>query len=396
VAPVRLFTSHGGNRHINASNDCQLVAIFGAGRNGSTLLGRLLDGSAELWAHPPEVNYLSMWDDLAHRGRPAADTLYNATTRQLKHLGASIPTRALLSEYAGQWSEIEDTYVARLSEPVERKLDPADLLNEQTEWTVAHFLPAFLEATRRAYDTTAAPRRAMLFKTIETPYVEDYLQVFGGLRAIHIVRDPLGNFASAKRTWSLHKNFTFYHGGHDQLRTFLDARWLPHARTMAKLTAEDPEHHRIVRYEDVASDPVREVREICAWLEIEPPEHPSRLTVLGGREFAQMPSNPSQPGIAPPSHVVANMEDEYSYTQLMTARERDLIAFATGPLGERVGYPPRQLPGPFSRFRLWLRWLPVDSSERLHVRSRLRFLSALLRRRLYITRVLLRGRARAL
>ena len=35
-----------------------LVGIFGAGRNGSTLLMRLLDGSSGLWIYPIELNYL--------------------------------------------------------------------------------------------------------------------------------------------------------------------------------------------------------------------------------------------------------------------------------------------------------------------------------------------------
>lgn len=380
---------------MDPSAECRLVAVFGAGRNGSTLLGRLLDGSTGLWAHPPEVNYLSVWDDLARTGRPTPETLYNATTRRLTRLDAPLPARALLDEYAGHWREIEETYVARLSEPIAQRLDPAGPLSEQAKWTVEAFLPAFLEATRRAYDPRDEPRRAILFKTIETPYVEDYLRVFPGLRCLHIVREPVGNFTSAKRTWSFHKSYSFYHGGHDQLDTFLDARWLPHARLMVRLAAEDPVHHRIVRYENIVADPAREVGEICAWLGIDPPEHPDRLTVLGGREFAQMPSNPSQPGIEPPARVVANMEEEFSYTAVVTERERDLVDFATAPLARRLGYASVAPSGLRARLRLGLRWLPVDESERLHVGSKLRFANALLRRRVYIARVLTRRRTTA-
>jgi hypothetical protein len=211
-----------------------------------------------------------------------------------------------------------------------------------------------------------------------------------------MVRDPVGNFASAKRTWSIHKDFAFYQFGHDQLETFLDARWLPHARLLLSLAAEQPEAHRILRYEDLKRDPAGELAAICAWLGIDPPAHPDELTVLGGRPFRRMPSNPSQPGIEPPKRVVADMETAYAYTDVLTGRERELIAHVTAPLARALGYgtdagaqpPGRRLLPP--ALRLWLRWLPVDASERLNSRSRLRFAVEIARRRLYLTRLLAR------
>lgn len=365
----------------------RLVAIFGAGRNGSTLLGRLLDGSPGLWVHPAETNYLCVWDDLARFGQVRGDTQHNARTRPLEALDRELPTELLLPEYAGHRDELAD-HASRLREPVAAALDPLDALRERSSYGVASFLPALLERVREAYGPPGGSGAPLLaFKTIETPYVADYLRVFPGLRCLHIVREPSANYASAKRTWMYHKRNSFYHGAHDHLRTFLDARWVPHARAVLELVGREPETHAIVRYEELSREPVRVLGEICAWLGVEPPPEPEELTVLGGRRLAALPPNPSQRGIEPPGRVVADMAAQFGYRDVLAPRERALIARRTTELAVRLGY--ARPPAPPGAFRLWLAWLPPDESERLHVHSRARWLLELARRRLYVTRSLL-------
>lgn len=395
MARGRSCTSSSAATETATPPDNGLVAVFGAGRNGSTLLGRLLDGSPCLWAHAPEVNYLCAWDDLAGDGELSIPVRQNTTTRALTRLGSHLPADVLVGEYRGHWDEIEELYISNLVEPFERQRDPAAELLRRPEWDSAAFLPAFLEETRLAYALDPAPPRVTLFKTIETPYIDDYLRVFPGLRCLHIARDPVGNFGSAKRTWSVHKDFSFYQFGHDQLETFLDARWLPHARSMLRLVAEQPEFHRIVRYEDLKADPAGCLGAICGWLGVQPPADPDQLTVLGGRAFRRMPSNPSQPGIEPPSRVVADMAGEFGYTDVLSARERALIGHATAPLAEQLGYAAADATGRLPGLRLWLRWLPIDDSERLNMRSRLRFTVEILGRRAYLARLLARRRPAA-
>lgn len=367
-----------------------LVAIFGAGRNGSTLLVRLLDGSSGLWLHPVETNYLCVFDDLVRLGRSSAETVQNATTRALAALGGELAAERLVTEYAHHWEEIEDTYVRRLEQPLERRADPADALRTRQTYDVRSFLPAFLETTRLAYDWRPEEPAALVFKTIETPYVDDYLQVFPDLRCLHILRDPVPNYASLKRTRAHFKRYPFYQGG-DELRTFLEARWLPHARAIARLAEAKQGRHLVVRYEDLRTEPIRLIGQICAWLGVSPPDDPEQLTVLGGRRMTTMPANPSQPGVDPPSRVVADMEQRFDYAQVVTARERELIARCTGGLAERIGYASSHGGGRLAAFRLWLRWLPPDRSERLNPGSWLRWGWALARRRAYVTRKLLAG-----
>jgi hypothetical protein len=363
-----------------------LVAIFGAGRNGSTMLGRLLDGSPELWCHPTEVNYLCAYDDLARTGTVSFETVQNSTDRELVALDRNLPADTLVAEYARDWQDIDQNYVPRLEEPPAPRFDPADVLLERERYDVGAFLPAFLEATRLAYD--AAPERRLLaFKTIEVPYIDDYRRVFPDLRCLHIVRDPITNWASEKRTWMYRKTRPFYFA-RDYLRRFLEYRWLPHARAVVRLTNADPEHHLVVRYEELCAAPSETIARVCAWLGVEVPADPEQLTTLGGRRFARMPENPSEPGVSAPERVVSNMAETFDYRDVVTDRERALFARVTGPLAEELGYTTSDARRR-GALRLWFAWLPVDKAERMHVSSRSRWLVELVRRRIYIAKKLI-------
>jgi hypothetical protein len=62
-----------------------LVGIFGAGRNGSSLLMRLLDGSPGLWIYPIELNYLRSF---------APRSLKSAVKRTLASCVSHLPGQA--------------------------------------------------------------------------------------------------------------------------------------------------------------------------------------------------------------------------------------------------------------------------------------------------------------
>src|SRR6266571_9110541 len=187
-----------------------LVGIFGAGRNGTTLLVRLLDGGPDLWMHPVETNYLEIWDDLAQLGKPTWASMQNATTKRLRALDRALPTETLISEFRHSWRWIDEETLPRLGETLGPQSDPASELLQRERYFASEFLPAFIESTRRAYGGADHPARALGFKTLETPYVADYVRVFPQLRAIHLIRDPVTNYASLKRTNALKKNLSFY------------------------------------------------------------------------------------------------------------------------------------------------------------------------------------------
>ena len=360
----------------------KLVAIVGTGRNGSTLLGRLLDGSPDLWMHPLDLCYLSAWDDLARTGHVSAATFQNRTTRRLRALDGALPATRLLEIYAPQWAEIERDYVNHLVEQIPLG-DPATALEERERWSAPEFLPAFLDATRMSFGDSGE-ERLLAFKTIETPYVDDYARAFPQMRFVHIIRDPVTTYASLKRTRMQQKHLPFYADG-DHLRTFLEARWLPHAAAIARGVEQEPARHLLVRYEDLTADARGTIGMVCEWLGIAMPREPDRQTALGGRHLTELVSNSSAPGVPTPEHVVADMSGRFAYDDVLTARERALVEHATALTASHFGYAKK--PGPAAR--VWLSWLIPDADERLNRRSRLRWSIEVARRRMFITQLLL-------
>ena len=73
-----------------------LIGLFGTGRDGSSLIGRLLDGLQDTtYGHPVEELFLTAFDDLAHHGRLTRLVVQNCTTRPLAHLGGTLSSGLL-------------------------------------------------------------------------------------------------------------------------------------------------------------------------------------------------------------------------------------------------------------------------------------------------------------
>lgn len=151
----------------------RLIAVFGTGRNGSTMFCRVLDGAPGLYVHIPESNFLSAFDDLARRDWVRQETVQNARATPLRRLDGAVPTERLLRFYANHWTEIRSAAI------------------EQTD-----FAPAFFAAAER-WLFGANRAEAVLFKSIETPYIAAYHGRFTDMRFIHLIRNPVATWASA-------------------------------------------------------------------------------------------------------------------------------------------------------------------------------------------------------
>ena len=367
-----------------------MTGIFGAGRNGTTLLARLLDGSPDLWVHPINVNYLSVINDLAHRGCVRNSTRQNATTRKLRYLHSRVPAMRLISEFSQHIEDLNQHYVPQLIEPMRINDDPLGALRVRESYSARDFFFVFLKNIRSAYDArTSCDPRHYIFKSIETPYIGDYDIVFPEMRFIHIIRHPLSNFSSTKRSLIDHNRYPFWYLGGDLLRTFLEDRWIPHARFIVDACRRGSDKHFVVRYEDLCERPEAVINDICVWLQVTPPPDPALQTVLGGKQMRELPVLPSKKGIPTPHRVVRNMAKEYKYEEVVTNREREFIRMRTYPLARRLDYfvSEQQSTWP-ERLRLLGRWLMPDYWEIINAQSKLRLLKALAERRYYIYRKL--------
>jgi len=370
-----------------------LVGIFGAGRNGSSLLMRLLDGSPGLWIYPIELNYLRTF---------APRTLKGAVKQTLSACASMLPRPAVEAfehrrrRLVGTWAaeqlqELKDTYLDKLVEPIPAAGDPLQGIARRVTGDVSQDLEAYLDVIRSCYDERRLPSPPQLmFKSIEVSDLPRYWRMFPEMKFIHIMRHPYSNYSSLKRTDMVQKQKPFWYQGGDILRLQLESRWIPHAQFALQGLAAEPSRHHVVRYEDLCESPSRIVTDMCAWLGVAPPKEPTIQTVLGGKHLKALPSNPSLKGVDTPAQVVSDMAKQFGYDEILTERERQLILFRTYDLGCRLGYfstaDKAQVPG---RFRLLLDWLAPDQWEYMNASSRPRLVRALLERRLYLCRKLL-------
>ncbi|HNA25962.1 MAG TPA: sulfotransferase [Nitrospira sp.] len=370
-----------------------LVGIFGAGRNGSSLLMRLLDGSPGLWIYPIELNYLRSF---------SPRSLKSAVKRTLASCASHLPGQAgrtfaqrqqrLFRGWAeDQLSELKQTYLDKLVEPISPDGVPLERIMERITGYAEKDLEAYLDAIRHCYDRRSLSTAPLLmFKSIEVSDLPRYQTMFPGMKCIHIMRHPYSNYSSLKRTDMVLKQKPFWFQGGDILRLQLESRWIPHAEYTLRGLTTDPTHHYLVRYEDICDAPTQTVTDICSWLGVAPPDEPTVQTVLGGRHTKSLPINSSLKGVETPVEVVSDMAKAYGYDDILTTRERNLILLRTYQLGRRLGYfsaqDAAQVP---AKLPLFLQWLAPDQWEYMNASSKIRLARALILRRLYLCRVLL-------
>ena len=347
-----------------------IVGIHGAGRDGSTLLMRLLDGAPNVWVYPLEIKFL---DQIA-----PADDLRRWRARPEQFASARVP-RARLEPYARfQLSELRKNYASRLHEPVAVPELPPDVPDGVSygvalEWFLGLAAPA--------------DARLLAFKTTEALDARLYETAVPALRTIRIVREPLDQYTSTKRTVLERPGFLYWALYSDVLSGFVE-RWVRHAEDAADAVARDPARHTLVRFEDLRREPAREVARLCDWLGVAHPPDPELQTVFGGRRMRELPANPSKAGAVTPERVVADTASLFGYHEVVSKRERAVVAACTEAAARRVGY---DVPSSPVGLRLAARWIAPAPWELRQVRRRPSAVRDLLARRRFVLQTARRG-----
>jgi hypothetical protein len=312
-----------------------LIGLFGTGRNGSSLIGRLLDGLEDTYVHPVEELFLTAFDDLAHRGRLTRMVIQNCTTQPLAHLNGTLST-SLLGRYYRPSLELLLRYCSESTGPPKElgSLAWGNLL-PQSSCGVEEFTRGYLSgiAARVRPDVSF---RHHLFKSIEVAYLTDYEQRFPDMKFIHILRDPVAVCSSQKRSLLENKAVPASYLGYDWLTCMLDKRWLPHARFVA-VRRGDP-RHIVVRYEDLVVEPVLEIAKIAEGLGLAPPPRPTVQTIFHDLDKSNWGGNPSKKGVDSPTEIIADLQKSNGYEEVLTKREIDLIAVKTRDLLPKLNY----------------------------------------------------------
>ncbi|MEK6542933.1 MAG: sulfotransferase [Elusimicrobiota bacterium] len=312
----------------------KILGIFGAGRNGSTLLQRLLDSSPDVWMHPIDTNYVSIFNDLAHFGYARPRTTRNATLEPLRYIDERLPYGVLAGYYAYHDTEIHRNF----ADALDTAANAMERLAQRADFAIADFLPELLRASRQAYDRRDMAPGWFAFKSTEVGYIDYYQRLFPEMKFLHIIRDPLDNYRSLKRTM-LRIRRPFYYLGDSAIEVFLEKRWLAHATHALRFLQDTPSRHYLIKYEDLIKDPTAAIRGFCAWIAIATPlAGGARQTVLGGKQIEKLQPNSSGSAAPSPQTVSADIAKELGYQEVAAPYEIALIDLRTAAWRRRLGY----------------------------------------------------------
>jgi len=340
-----------------------LIGLFGTGRNGSSLIGRLLDGLQDTYVHPVEEIFLSKFDDLAVSGRVKRLTAQNCISKPLRHLDGQLPRGTLVRAYADSAETLHRNYMLSCTETSSlAKPDLQALLNAPS-YDVVAFVREYLQKLGD-YLRPDIRFRHQLFKSIETAYIEDYAARFPEMKFIHILRHPITVCSSQKRSLLENKKQPASYLGYDWLVCMLERRWLPHARFVVQ-QRDDP-RHAVVLYEHLTENPGGELARVAALLGLDPPPRADVQTVFGNLDKSDWGFNPSKAGTRTPAEVVADLQTKLNYEEILSAREIDLINLKTGDLQQQLGYTQSTRP---SRAEVLAQYAVLDRSEWANARG---------------------------
>lgn len=312
----------------------ETVLIVGSGRNGSSLLLRLLDGSAGLAVYPNDFNYFRTFNRHTWKGR-LRDFLLRLLLGQYAN--------SLLEHYHfrrwahSEWIKLYQEIPSTRSLKDEHCIVVDNSVVEAIRCGFASGSTQFSRAVCERFADSGIDAKLVL-KTTECDRIYDYMTLFSIRRCVHIFRDPVRTYASLKRTHHFKSQPPWYDGG-DILREIVDRRWNAHVNAYRELVARNPDSHIVVRYEDLISSPQQEIARVCNFLGVAMPEQPTKQTIFGGHEMRHGSSNPSQLGLSTPQVVSANLEAGGGYLAVIEPREEQLIRVLTQTNAHFLGYP---------------------------------------------------------
>lgn len=326
----------------------------------AVLIGRLLDGLEDTYVHPVEELFITAFNDLAHRGRLTRLVIQNSTTRPLNHLSNKVTSSLLGRNYRPSLDLVLKYFLDTRGLPNELHTLDINQILRKASYSVEEFTQDYL----RSLASQVRPDvnfKHHLFKSIEVAYLADYEQRFPDMKFIHILRDPVAVCSSQKRSLLENKAVPASYLGYDWLSCMLDKRWVPHAQYIANKCG-DP-RHIIVRYEDLVAKPVIEIDKIAEFLSLSPPPRPTVQTIFHDKDKGNWGGNPSKKGVVSPTEVVANLQVNNGYEEVLTRREIDLIALKTRDLLPGLGY---QNPSEATLADVCLQYMLPDKWEFMH------------------------------
>ncbi len=265
------------------------VFVCGHHRSGTTLLANLLDGHPQLVVLPSEGTYLTSFRYVAQRAPSSADVDRFAADWVARFVDPNYEPHFVLGR-----SRLDDNPSVRFVQSLTGSLPAL----RSTFPALEPFAPllALLFAVQATLATRPRTEKVALWVE-KTPLNEQHvmrLAAFPRARFIQLVRDPGATLASQLRSVGEAES-----DARRSRRVVVEhaasiGRSLRLARRNARLLGD---RYLVVRYEDLAGRPAREMDRVCAFLEIAPHAALTTPTVAGRPVRANSSFLDAAPGV---------------------------------------------------------------------------------------------------
>ena len=243
----------------NRIREFLMIAIFGVGRNGSTLIANYINRITGVFIHPVEERFLSKWHDIVKYGKEKRSTKLNYSNKTVPIDCATVELTGgiLFEQYRESFEQVAD--VLELNRTSVLSFYQKELGSER--YTLLEFIEKYLRITAELEGVNISQIKVWGFKTIETMYISHYSAI--GFKIINVSRDVLDTCASQKRTLGGVKNLPEYYLGGDWLSTMVFRRIIPQ-----QLTFDDAGKF-VCKYERFISEKNKCLAEISEFLGFE-------------------------------------------------------------------------------------------------------------------------------
>jgi hypothetical protein len=154
-------------------------------------------------------------------------------------------------------------------------------------------------------------------------YADPIFSAYPGARILHMVRDPRDRYASSQTRWQVRR------GGVGAGT----AEWLSSVRRAERNLRRHPDGYRIVRYETLAAEPERTMRQICTFIGEE--YTPAMLSMHGAERFRDEGSNSSYGARAA---GVISTDSVGRYRRVLSQRQIAFVETVAGRAMRRLDY----------------------------------------------------------
>jgi len=233
------------------------VFICGHRKTGTTMLVNLFDGNDDAMVYPDDSTFFYMY-------YPRYESEKYTDEERLERLGGVIVNEVLSSVIDRTNCSDEEKNILHKKRNI--------LYNKVKEfkgedYSISNLLPFYIEAFRSSFYPEISPK-IWIEKTTSTEiYALELSKIFPNAKFIHILRDPRDNWASLSSGWE--KRYKHYNDELNRLKHSMIERGKLGMR-MAKDNLETigKERYRVIKFEDITSNPVTALKNLCNFIGI--------------------------------------------------------------------------------------------------------------------------------